>query len=36
MMQWFQRGTASDAYEGAFSFPDQSLMTASAQACPAR
>ena len=36
MMQWFQRGAASDAFEGAFSFPDQSLMTAPAQACPAR
>jgi hypothetical protein len=36
MMQWFQRGAASDAYEGVFSFPDQSLMTAPSQACPAR
>ncbi|HEY2116851.1 MAG TPA: hypothetical protein VGJ51_17270 [Candidatus Angelobacter sp.] len=36
MMQWFQRGAASDAFEGAFSFPDQSLMTAPSQACPAR
>jgi hypothetical protein len=36
MMQWFQRGAASDAYEGAFSFPDQSLMTAPSQACSAR
>ncbi|HEX9254661.1 MAG TPA: hypothetical protein VF938_03920 [Candidatus Angelobacter sp.] len=36
MMQWFQRGAASDAYEGAFSFPDQSLMTAPSQACAAR
>jgi hypothetical protein len=36
MMQWFQRGASSDAFEGAFSFPDQSLMTAPSQACPAR
>ena len=36
MMQWFQRGAASDAFEGAFSFPDPSLMTAPSQACPAR
>jgi hypothetical protein len=35
MMQWFQRGAASDAFEGAFSFPDQSLMTEPSQACPA-
>ncbi|MGZ4877039.1 MAG: hypothetical protein ACXVIO_02585 [Candidatus Angelobacter sp.] len=36
LMQWFQRGTASDAFEGAFSFPDQSLMTGPSQACAAR
>jgi len=36
LMQWFQRGTASDAFEGAFSFPDQSIMTAPSQACPVR
>jgi chitinase len=36
MMQWFQRGASSDAFEGAFSFPDQSLMTGPSQACPAR
>jgi hypothetical protein len=36
LMQWFQRGATSDAFEGAFSFPDQSIMTASSQACPAR
>jgi hypothetical protein len=35
LMQWFQRGASSDAYEGAFSFPDQSIMTAPSQACPA-
>lgn len=36
LMQWFQRGTQSDALEGAFSFPDQSIMTAPSQACPVR
>ena len=36
LMQWFQRGTASDAFEGAFSFPDQSIMTGPSQACPVR
>jgi hypothetical protein len=36
LLQWFQRGSASDAIEGAFSFPDQTLMTAPSQACAAR
>jgi hypothetical protein len=36
MMQWFQRGSASDAIDGAFSFPDQTLMTSPAQPCSAR
>jgi hypothetical protein len=36
LLQWFQRGSASDAIEGAFSFPDQTLMTGPSQACPAR
>jgi len=36
LMQWFKRGAASDAFEGAFSFPDQSLMTGASQACAAR
>jgi chitinase len=36
LMQWFQRGSTSDAFEGAFSFPDQSIMTAPSQACPVR
>jgi len=36
MMQWFQRQSVSDAMDGAFSFPDQSLMTAPSQACPVR
>lgn len=36
MMQWFQRGSASDAIDGAFSFPDQTLMTGPSQPCSAR
>ncbi len=36
LMQWFQRGAASDAFEGAFSFPDQNLMTGASQVCAAR
>jgi chitinase len=36
LMQWFQRGTTSDAFEGAFSFPDQSIVTGPSQACPIR
>jgi hypothetical protein len=36
LMQWFKRGSTSDAFEGAFSFPDQSLMTGASQACAAR
>jgi hypothetical protein len=36
LMQWFQRGATSDAFEGAFSFPDQSMMTGPSQTCPVR
>ena len=36
LLQWFQRGSASDAIEGAFSFPDQTLMTSPSQACATR
>ena len=36
LLQWFQRGSASDAIEGAFSFPDQTLVTGPSQACAAR
>jgi len=36
LMQWFHRGTTSDAFEGAFSFPDQSIVTGPSQACPIR
>ena len=36
LMQWFQRGTTSDAFEGAFSFPDQNIVTGPSQACTVR
>lgn len=36
LLQWFQRGPTSDAIEGAFSFPDQTLVTGPSQACAAR
>jgi hypothetical protein len=36
MLQWFQRNATSDAIDGAFSFPDQTLVTGPAQACPGR
>lgn len=36
MMQWFQRNSTSDAFEGAFSFPDQTLVTSPSQACSTR
>jgi hypothetical protein len=36
LLQWFQRGSASDAIEGAFSFPDPTLVTGPSQACSAR
>jgi hypothetical protein len=36
LMQWFQRSAASDAIEGAFSFPDTTLVTSASQACAAR
>jgi len=35
LMQWFARKTPSDALGGAYSFPDESLLTAPAQACAA-
>jgi chitinase len=34
MLQWFQRNPTSDAIDGAFSFPDQTLVTGPSQACP--
>jgi chitinase len=36
LLQWFQRSSTSDAIDGAFSFPDQSLATAPSQACATR
>ncbi len=33
MMQWFERSAASDAIDGTFSFPDQTLVTGPSQAC---
>ena len=36
MLQWFQRGSTSDAYEGAFSFPDTTLVTSPSQPCAGR
>ena len=36
LMQWFQRGSTSDAIDGAFSFPDQTLMTSPSQPCSIR
>jgi hypothetical protein len=36
LLQWFQRGSGSDAIEGAFSYPDQTLATSPSQACAAR
>ena len=33
MLQWFERGATSDAFEGAYSFPDQTLATGPSQAC---
>jgi hypothetical protein len=36
LLQWFQRGAASDAIEGAFSFPDQTLVTSPSQPCAVR
>jgi chitinase len=36
MLQWFERGTTSDAVDGAFSFPDQTLVTSPSQPCVGR
>ena len=36
LLQWFQRGSGSDAYEGAYSFPDQTLVTGPSQPCSTR
>ena len=36
LLQWFQRAQTSDAIDGAFSFPDESLMRSPSQACAAQ
>lgn len=36
MLQWFERNATSDAIDGAFSFPDQTLVTGPSQACAGR
>jgi len=36
LLQWFQRKTPSDAVDGAYSFPDETLLTSPAQACSPR
>lgn len=36
MLQWFQRNAVSDAFDGAFSFPDPTLVTGPSQACGTR
>ncbi|HKD80323.1 MAG TPA: hypothetical protein VKH81_11565 [Candidatus Angelobacter sp.] len=33
LLQWFQRNGISDAYDGAFTFPDTSLVTRPAEPC---
>jgi hypothetical protein len=35
LLPWFTR-QASTAVDGAYTFPDQSLLTSPAQACPAK
>ncbi|MGC2697430.1 MAG: hypothetical protein WA738_16710 [Candidatus Angelobacter sp.] len=34
LLQWFQRNSTSDAIGGAFSFPDQTMVTSPSQPCP--
>jgi len=36
LLQWFQRKTPSDAFDRAYSFPDETLLTSPAQACNSR
>ena len=36
LLQWFQQKTPSDAYDSAYSFPDETLLTSPAQSCAAR
>ncbi len=33
LLQWFQRSASSNAIDGAFSFPDEGLLTGPSQAC---
>jgi hypothetical protein len=34
LLQWFEMGTTSNAVDGAFSYPDETALTASAVPCP--
>ena len=34
LLQWFEMGKTSDAIDGAFSFPDETVLTKSAVPCP--
>jgi hypothetical protein len=34
LLQWFEMGASSDAIDGAFSFPDETVLTKSAVPCP--
>jgi hypothetical protein len=34
LLQWFEMGTTSNAIDGAFSFPDETVLTRSALPCP--
>jgi hypothetical protein len=36
LLQWFQRKKPSDALDGAYSFPDETLLTSPAQSCTTR
>jgi hypothetical protein len=34
LLQWFEMGTKSSAIDGAFSFPDETVLPHSALPCP--
>jgi hypothetical protein len=34
LLQWFEMGTTSSAIDGAFSFPDKTVLPHSAVPCP--
>lgn len=36
LLQWFSRKSPSDAIDGAYSFPDETLLTAPSRQCPTR